>query len=106
MLKRQYKSGAAKRRQRRQKIVREVKRRRTLEELGWSVKSGNGEDAVDEPTSESETAPELQHEAADSVAKDFRERSPEPLPPVMCSIKDVCFHTNLSISRGALLQEN
>ena len=70
MLKQQYKSGAAKRRQRQQKIVREVKRRRTLEELGWSVKSGNGEDAVDEPTSESETAPELQHEAADSVAQE------------------------------------
>jgi len=47
---RQYLSGAAKRRRKRQRIESEVKRRRTLEELGWSVESGKGEDAnVDEP---------------------------------------------------------
>jgi len=47
---RQYLSGAAKRRRKRQRIESEVKRRRTLEELGWSVESGKGEEAnVDEP---------------------------------------------------------
>ena len=43
-------SGAAKRRRKRQQIESELKRRRTLEELGWSVESGKGEDVnVDEP---------------------------------------------------------
>ena len=47
---RQCLSGAAKRRRKRQRIESEVKRRRTLEELGWSVESGKGEDEnVDEP---------------------------------------------------------
>ena len=47
---RQYLSGAAKRRRKRQRIESELKRRRTLEELGWSVESGKGENVnVDEP---------------------------------------------------------
>jgi len=75
---RQYLSGAAKRRRKRQRIESEVKRRRTLEELGWSVESGKGEDAnVDEPvqpsvcgSSESEATSELQCEAATFVAQE------------------------------------
>ena len=75
---RQYLSGAAKRRQKRQRFEIEVKKRRTLEELGWSVESGKGEDAnVDEPvqpsvsgSSESETTSELQCESATFVAQE------------------------------------
>ena len=48
MSRRQYQSGAAKRKQRRQRIESEVKKRRTLEEFGWGAKKGKGEDSVDE----------------------------------------------------------
>ena len=46
---RQYLSGAAKRRRKRQRSESEVKRRRSLEELGWSVESGKVDANVDEP---------------------------------------------------------